>query len=734
VIQQLTEQKGHKRTIELLKEKQDQAEQFGEEWEWANKKIEEVSKQFKEMRIPDIAEEIKSKEAAEGISYLRQEVQRLRRESSRASRTLSQALRTEVLPKQIETIIRDLRKLVRDRDRLQERIAESEERHAKRVEETKAKHNERLKEMEEDKQERLEDAADSYQDRLDDIAEREKQAYEKMSKDLATAFDPTERIFSKQAVSAQRIEENMRVQREQIERWADDVNRLMEAGLNRDVVSAMGLDDPRNFHQARRLVEDMMADPSMIESINEEWSQRLQITEQFSKGPGSQIQEDFAEMRDEAKKAYDEQTKEINQAHEEAVQKQKENHREQLEDMKNNLSQTIDDIKSEIADLAVDATRTVDQLIQEGINSGIEGIEKQAEALRKALKTQEELNRETWKGVQRKLLYDWPNTDRSTESDENAGLKRLQDQIDEIQSSSELFIETLIDIQVDNALKEQDKRIGESSNKLEDTFSGIIIDEKMKEQSKKIDKSSTDLQDAIDKATDRIDDRFKKMEEMFEGSFESTLGLGTRSMSMSGNATASGELQSRAKGMLSQFGWDQSQFPALKELWQRESGWDPTAANPNSSARGIPQAMMSVHYGSNWQSDPAAQQFLNDPQKQMEWGMNYIKKRYGSPEAALRHYLSRQPINGVDQGNWYQSGGVFNVPTRIGVGERGREAVVPLQTTEGISALSGALQEAMGEQEMGPTFHVDRVVAHDPNKMARDLKRIERRKRMGGGV
>lgn len=101
------------------------------------------------------------------------------------------------------------------------------------------------------------------------------------------------------------------------------------------------------------------------------------------------------------------------------------------------------------------------------------------------------------------------------------------------------------------------------------------------------------------------------------------------------------------------YGWRGAEWSALRELWTKESGWNHQAANPTSSARGIAQTMMSKHFGKNWQSDPRAQAFLSDPEAQIKWGLDYIKRRYGSPSRALGHWKSRVPIAGKDVGHWY---------------------------------------------------------------------------------
>ncbi|MBQ1167177.1 peptidase S1 and S6, partial [Streptomyces sp. A73] len=69
------------------------------------------------------------------------------------------------------------------------------------------------------------------------------------------------------------------------------------------------------------------------------------------------------------------------------------------------------------------------------------------------------------------------------------------------------------------------------------------------------------------------------------------------------------------------------QWPPLKKLWQRESGWRWNARNPSSGADGIPQSLPASKMrsaGADWRTNPATQ---------IKWGMGYIKRRidYGSP-------------------------------------------------------------------------------------------------------
>lgn len=88
-----------------------------------------------------------------------------------------------------------------------------------------------------------------------------------------------------------------------------------------------------------------------------------------------------------------------------------------------------------------------------------------------------------------------------------------------------------------------------------------------------------------------------------------------------------GQAQALAHQLVLARGWDEGQFTCLVKLWQRESGWSVTAHNP-SGAYGIPQALPGSKMGPGWQSDANVQ---------INWGINYIAGRYGTPCGAWAH-------------------------------------------------------------------------------------------------
>ena len=90
-----------------------------------------------------------------------------------------------------------------------------------------------------------------------------------------------------------------------------------------------------------------------------------------------------------------------------------------------------------------------------------------------------------------------------------------------------------------------------------------------------------------------------------------------------------GEMQEYAHKRVLEMGWSEADFTELVWLWNRESGWNPNAHNASSGAHGIPQCLGHA------ECQTAAYQ--NDYKTQIEWGLNYIKGRYGSPSIAASH-------------------------------------------------------------------------------------------------
>jgi len=167
-----------------------------------------------------------------------------------------------------------------------------------------------------------------------------------------------------------------------------------------------------------------------------------------------------------------------------------------------------------------------------------------------------------------------------------------------------------------------------------------------------IENLPTNIVDTVSKIYDQVKTDSKQSQDELHSFLKKVIGTGSAGTALP--ADNSGEIipayngktgiltpleaKSAAKSMLKDFGWDDSQWPALETLWEHESGWDsgPGSDNPTSSAYGIPQALTTVH------KVPA--DYTTNAISQITWGLNYIKDRYRTPKAAWAFW---------QQHNWY---------------------------------------------------------------------------------
>lgn len=106
-----------------------------------------------------------------------------------------------------------------------------------------------------------------------------------------------------------------------------------------------------------------------------------------------------------------------------------------------------------------------------------------------------------------------------------------------------------------------------------------------------------------------------------------------------------------ALGLLPDYDWE-NQWGSLEALWTAESGWQAGRLNKSSFACGIPQALPCTKIYSNFASMEQVlingKLFLKNPdaEKEIKWGLEYIKKRYGTPYKAYQFFLAQSP-------HWY---------------------------------------------------------------------------------
>ena len=101
-----------------------------------------------------------------------------------------------------------------------------------------------------------------------------------------------------------------------------------------------------------------------------------------------------------------------------------------------------------------------------------------------------------------------------------------------------------------------------------------------------------------------------------------------------------GEIQSYAHQRVLEYDWSEEDYQALVLLWYRESSWNPNAYNKSSGACGIPQSKPCSKM-SSFGAD-----YLTNYKTQVNWGLDYIKNKYGTPSEAYRKFLERKP-------HWY---------------------------------------------------------------------------------
>jgi murein DD-endopeptidase MepM/ murein hydrolase activator NlpD len=105
-------------------------------------------------------------------------------------------------------------------------------------------------------------------------------------------------------------------------------------------------------------------------------------------------------------------------------------------------------------------------------------------------------------------------------------------------------------------------------------------------------------------------------------------------------ANAKKDPKAAARQLMPEFGFGAGQWSCLDRLWIGESGWKWNAENPSSGAYGIPQSLPArkmATMGSDYRTNPVTQ---------IRWGLDYIKKSYGTPCNALDQWNSRYP-------HWY---------------------------------------------------------------------------------
>ena len=88
--------------------------------------------------------------------------------------------------------------------------------------------------------------------------------------------------------------------------------------------------------------------------------------------------------------------------------------------------------------------------------------------------------------------------------------------------------------------------------------------------------------------------------------------------------------------VIKKYHWTVNDYNNLVKLWNKESGWNAKAYNRRSGSCGIAQATpckKMKKYGRDYKTNCKVQ---------INWGLDYIKKKYKNPTKAWKHFEQRR--------------------------------------------------------------------------------------------
>lgn len=179
------------------------------------------------------------------------------------------------------------------------------------------------------------------------------------------------------------------------------------------------------------------------------------------------------------------------------------------------------------------------------------------------------------------------------------------------------------------------------------------------------------------------------------------------------DAVGTGTTKARVRAVATARGWGiGQQWRDLSALIQQESSWNKNAANPSSSARGLFQKMTSLH-------GPLEKTV----EGQAGWGLNYIKRTYGTPSAAWAFHKRNNWYAGGGHVSptLYDKGGVLQPGTSLVANKtRKPEYILPAKVTDAL--MSGSATS--GERKLAEQI----ILQGSPEETLRALDRRERKR------
>jgi TP901 family phage tail tape measure protein len=117
-----------------------------------------------------------------------------------------------------------------------------------------------------------------YNKQIERMAEEHGIQMERLAKDAAkAAMDPYQRMNVQQTWSMGGIAQNMREQLQAAQDQLENLQKLRDAGLSRDAISQLGLNDTKNAMQVQQFVWDMASGGANIEDLNKLAQDRISV-------------------------------------------------------------------------------------------------------------------------------------------------------------------------------------------------------------------------------------------------------------------------------------------------------------------------------------------------------------------------------------------------------------------------------------------------------------------------
>lgn len=518
-------------------------------------------------------------------------------------------------------------------------------------------------------------------------------------KGVAGSLDPWSQVQAQSTTDAGQLLANLQQQGTMFKTAGSELDRLRKMGLNQNAIDVLGLSDPKNMQQLDRFYKDVAGNPKLINTFNSSIKGRLQWTKGLATDESSTQWRDMKHQFDQASKDaasdFDTAMTRSEQAFSRTMTRAHQDYKtatdQNADDFETATERSTTDFNTQMSNMQTDYEKSIKRSLEDVNDFATEAYGTANDIMAKALK------------LAKGNMHDFfaaASTDFHNMGDTMTGAAAPADKAGPAGSK-------------DNPIT--------SAGKLGVNPQGKI-------------------------GTYSSSGKFTPLPSSHYISQSQANAL-PNIASPTSNVLPSGSSPTQNKAwakryMKAHYGWGDAEFSALESLWMHESGWRQTASNGNGGpdsgrAYGIPQSLPGdkmASFGSDWRTDAATQ---------MKWGLNYIKNRYGDPTNAWAFW--QHPTTPPTDQNWYAAGGLFNSgPRVIGVGERGPEAVIPLNQSgaqflvDTMNRLNAtALDSRMGNRYASKVettvnnTHIDSstnfngeitVQAQDPNAMSNALK------------